>query len=114
MIRFVERNLMGIQTRFLAKTWFVRIYQNSLDRTVEATEIDYLIGGAVAVMAWGESRTTHDLDLVINLPGTSIVQLSYLSSIPFLHRLYRSGGCVAPITPRANVDFGPTRKACDL
>ena len=44
--------------------------------TLEATELDYLIGGAVAVWAWGELRFTQDLDVVINLPGTRIVQLS--------------------------------------
>ena len=44
--------------------------------TLEAAEVDYLIGGAVAVMAWGESRTTHDLDVVVDLPGDRIVRLS--------------------------------------
>ena len=44
--------------------------------TLEAAEITYLIGGAVAVWAWGEPRTTQDFDLVIHLPATRIVNLS--------------------------------------
>jgi len=51
---------------------FARIVIDALD----ATEVDYLIGDAVAVWAWGELRTTRDLDIVVNLPGTRIVQLS--------------------------------------
>jgi hypothetical protein len=43
---------------------------------LEACEITYLIGGAVAVWAWGEPRTTQDFDLVIHLPGERIRQLS--------------------------------------
>jgi len=44
--------------------------------TLEVTSIEYLIGGAVALAAWGEARTTRDLDVVINLPGHQIVSLS--------------------------------------
>lgn len=43
---------------------------------VEAAQLDYLIGGAVAVWAWGEPRTTQDFDLVIHLPGSRIRLLS--------------------------------------
>ncbi len=43
---------------------------------IEACQLDYCIGGAVAVWAWGEPRTTQDFDLVINLPGDRIRLLS--------------------------------------
>jgi len=43
---------------------------------LEAAEITYLIGGAVAVWAWGEPRTTQDFDLVIHLPATRTISLS--------------------------------------
>lgn len=43
---------------------------------VESAEIEYLIGGAVAVWAWGEMRTTQDFDLVINLPPERIMRFS--------------------------------------
>ena len=43
---------------------------------IEATELEYLIGGAVAVWAWGEVRTTQDFDLVIDVPGPKIMRLS--------------------------------------
>lgn len=43
---------------------------------IEAAELEYLIGGAVAVWAWGEVRTTQDFDLVIDVPGPKIMRLS--------------------------------------
>jgi hypothetical protein len=43
---------------------------------LEACEVTYLIGGAVAVWAWGEPRTTQDFDLVIHLPAERIMSLS--------------------------------------
>lgn len=43
---------------------------------VEAAGIDYMIGGAVAVWAWGEPRATLDLDLVLNIPLEAAGQLS--------------------------------------
>ena len=51
---------------------FARLVVDALD----VCEITYLIGGAVAVWAWGEARTTRDFDLVIHLPGERIRQLS--------------------------------------
>lgn len=51
---------------------FVRLVLDAL----EAANVKYLIGGAVAVWAWGEVRTTRDLDLVIDLPVESVVGLS--------------------------------------
>lgn len=51
---------------------FARLVVDAL----EASEITYLIGGAVAVWAWGEPRSTQDFDLVIHLPGTHIRRLS--------------------------------------
>jgi hypothetical protein len=41
-----------------------------------AAEVEYLIGGAVALWAWGTTRTTADLDLVVNLPADRIIRLS--------------------------------------
>lgn len=43
---------------------------------LEAAHVTYLIGGAVALAAWGEPRTTRDLDLVIELPVESMGALS--------------------------------------
>ena len=43
---------------------------------LEAAEIDYLIGGAVASWAWGEPRSTMDLDLVVNIPLEAASRLS--------------------------------------
>ncbi|MBM4458621.1 MAG: hypothetical protein FJ011_12765 [Chloroflexi bacterium] len=52
---------------------FVRLVLDA----IEAVHLKYLIGGAVAVWAWGDVRTTRDLDLVIELPIESIVDLSH-------------------------------------
>ena len=43
--------------------------------TLEATELDYLVGGAVAVWAYAEPRATCDFDVVVNLPGSRISPL---------------------------------------
>jgi hypothetical protein len=43
---------------------------------LEAAGVDYLIGGAVAVWAWGEPRATLDLDLVVKIPFENINTLS--------------------------------------
>jgi len=51
---------------------FVRLVLDAL----EAARIKYLVGGAVAVWAWGDVRTTRDLDLVIDLPVETIADLS--------------------------------------
>jgi len=44
--------------------------------TLEATGIEYLIGGAIAEWAWGEPRATQDLDIVINLPIKAVRRFS--------------------------------------
>ncbi len=43
---------------------------------LEAADIPYMIGGAVAAWAWGEPRATRDLDLVIQIPKGAEVRLS--------------------------------------
>ena len=53
-------------------TGFVRQVLDAL----RAADVTYLIGGAVALWAWGEPRTTADLDLVIDLPVESMGTLS--------------------------------------
>lgn len=44
--------------------------------TLEAANIDYLVGGAIAAWAWGEPRATQDLDLVVDIPVESVFRLS--------------------------------------
>lgn len=43
---------------------------------LEAALIDYLLGGSLALAAWGEPRSTLDVDLVINLPVEAMLRLS--------------------------------------
>jgi len=43
---------------------------------LEEVDIEYLIGGSVAVWAWGEPRTTGDLDVVLRLSPDKIMPLS--------------------------------------
>jgi hypothetical protein len=51
---------------------FMRLVLDAL----EAAGVEYMIGGAVAVWAWGEARTTRDFDLVVNLPLERVQRLS--------------------------------------
>jgi len=53
-------------------TAFVRLVLDAFN----AADVTYLIGGAVALWAWGEPRTTADLDLVIDLPIDAMAVLS--------------------------------------
>lgn len=43
---------------------------------LEAADIDYMLGGSLALIAWGEPRSTMDVDIVISLPGDRIRDLS--------------------------------------
>jgi len=43
---------------------------------IEASDLDYLLGGAVAAWAWGEPRATQDLDVVLSIPVESIDKFS--------------------------------------
>ncbi len=43
---------------------------------IEAAGVAYMIGGAIATWAWGEPRTTLDLDVVVNIPLEAVGQLS--------------------------------------
>lgn len=61
-----------MQSRDISFLDFAKLVLDAL----ESTGIDYLIGGAVAVWAWGEPRTTQDFDLVIHLPADQVRQLS--------------------------------------
>lgn len=43
---------------------------------LEAADIPYMIGGAVAAWAWGEPRATRDLDIVVQVPIEAVQRLS--------------------------------------
>jgi hypothetical protein len=53
-------------------TGFLKLVLEALN----ASKVDYMIGGAIAEWAWGEPRATQDLDVVINLPIRSIGKFS--------------------------------------
>src|SRR5262245_21944595 len=58
-----------------AQIGFLEFARLVLD-ALESAQITYLIGGAVALWAWGEPRTTQDFDLVIHLTPERVYDLS--------------------------------------
>ncbi len=61
-----------MSTELLDFAGFVKL----LIETLDAAGVDYMIGGAVAIWAWGEPRATQDLDVVVNIPFEAIHHLS--------------------------------------
>lgn len=54
-------------------------YPNFVALVIEALQasgVEYMIGGALALWAWGEPRSTMDLDLMISVPVGAIHRLS--------------------------------------
>ena len=43
---------------------------------LQAAGVEYMVGGALALWAWGEPRSTMDLDLMISVPLEAISGLS--------------------------------------
>jgi hypothetical protein len=41
-------------------------------RALDTMQVPYVIGGSVALTAWATPRTTHDLDLVVDLPASRV------------------------------------------
>lgn len=54
---------------------FIQFIRLVLD-AVEAAQIEYMLGGSVALSIWGQSRSTLDVDFVINLPLEQAYQFS--------------------------------------
>jgi hypothetical protein len=51
---------------------FARLVIDALD----AAAIEYMLGGSLALYAWGEPRTTRDCDVVVDMPRNRIRALS--------------------------------------
>jgi hypothetical protein len=57
---------------FLGLIDFARLVLDAL----EAVGVDYMLGGALAVAAWAEARSTQDVDLVVSIPLEQMQRLS--------------------------------------
>lgn len=51
---------------------FARLVLDAL----EASDVEYMVAGALAVAAWAEARSTQDVDLVANVPVERMERLS--------------------------------------
>jgi len=56
----------------LDNTGFLKLIIDAL----QAGGVEYLIGGAIAELAWGEPRATQDIDIVINVSVEAVARLS--------------------------------------
>lgn len=54
----------------------ITAYARLVIDALEAANIEYLLGGALAASVWGELRSTQDVDLVINLSPEQIAAFS--------------------------------------
>jgi hypothetical protein len=61
-----------MNAEILSYEGFVRLVLDA----IESAGIEYMIGGAVATWAWGEPRSTLDLDLVVNITRERVSQFS--------------------------------------
>jgi hypothetical protein len=48
---------------------------SELARILEDLGLRYAVGGSLASGAWGEPRSTHDVDLIVELPETHVAEL---------------------------------------
>jgi len=74
-VRKADMQREGVEEMADETMQFREFLREVLD-ALEASQVDYLIGGAVAAWAWGEARTTRDFDVVVNLPIDRIIALS--------------------------------------
>jgi hypothetical protein len=63
---------MAMTDEIISYQDFVRLVIQAL----EAAEVSYMIGGAVAAWAWGEPRATLDLDVGVNIHIEFVSRLS--------------------------------------
>jgi hypothetical protein len=61
-----------LQDKDLDLDKFARLVVDALERL----NIDYMLGGAIALWAYGDMRTTQDVDLVVDLPDHILEPLS--------------------------------------
>jgi len=63
---------MQEQTPMMGIIDFARLVIDALD----AAGVEYMLGGALAVAAWAEARSTQDVDIVISIPIAKMERLS--------------------------------------
>ena len=54
----------------------VKEFARDVIDALEAAGIEYMIGGSLALAAWGEARSTQDVDVVVSLGSVDMPVLS--------------------------------------
>ena len=56
--------------------WSILEFAREIIRALDAAEVPYLLGGSLALITWGEVRTTQDVDFAVDLSYSKVPRLS--------------------------------------
>jgi len=73
-----QRRLAHKENRAMSAQPFISIieFARIVIEALEAAQVEYMLAGALSVAAWGEARSTQDVDIVVDVPVENMARLS--------------------------------------